>query len=179
MGGARIMTKSLKKILAIVLVAIMALALYTPVIAEGPEADGQEETQSVESGEPGEPGETEEGGETGEPGEPVETGERGEGGDGEESGEPGEGGDGEESGEPGEGGDGEETEAPVDVLTYQTIGTIASDGAEISISGLLPQGAYVTAVPVSVELEDGIVLAAYDIKIFDGEGNEWQPNDSV
>ncbi len=70
--------------------------------------------------------------------------------------------------------------APVeDPLSDGSIQTEAEDGAVITVSGLLPQGAYVTAEPVEVVLEDLTVLAAYDITIYDGEGNVWQPDESV
>ena len=70
--------------------------------------------------------------------------------------------------------------APVeDALSEDTIQATADDGAVITVSGLLPQDAYVTAEPVEVTLEDLTVLAAYDITIYDAEGNVWQPDESV
>ena len=70
--------------------------------------------------------------------------------------------------------------APVeDTLINGSIQAEAEDGAIITVSGLLPEGAYVTAKPVEITLEDLTVLAAYDITIFDGEGNVWQPDESV
>ena len=69
------------------------------------------------------------------------------------------------------------TAAPA--LEDAVIETKTEDGAVITVSGLLPQGAYVTAEPVEVTLEDLTVLAAYDITIYDAEGNVWQPDESV
>ena len=69
--------------------------------------------------------------------------------------------------------------APEETLIPNTIDAAADDGAVITVSGLLPRDAYVTAQPVEVVLEDLTVLAAYDITIYDGEGNVWQPGESV
>ena len=66
-----------------------------------------------------------------------------------------------------------------DVLENAIIETTTEDDAVITVSGLLPEGAYVEAYPVEVVLEDLTVLAAYDITIYDGEGNVWQPDESV
>ncbi|MFB0920683.1 MAG: InlB B-repeat-containing protein [Oscillospiraceae bacterium] len=67
-----------------------------------------------------------------------------------------------------------DSEVPA-VLTAQTISCTASDGAYIAISGSLPEGAYVTAAAVTVELDEGEVLAAYDITIHYADGSEFQP----
>ena len=66
-----------------------------------------------------------------------------------------------------------------DVLENAIIETTTEDDAVITVSGLLPEGAYVEAYPVEVVLEDLTVLAAYDITIYDGEDNVWQPDESV
>lgn len=51
-------------------------------------------------------------------------------------------------------------------------------GTEISVKGLLPEGAIVRAYPVEVESsDDGVVLSAYDITIYDAQGTEFQPQD--
>ena len=65
------------------------------------------------------------------------------------------------------------------VWEYDTIRTVADDDAEITVSGLMPKGSYVTAKSVEITLEDLTVLAAYDITIYDSEGDEWQPDESV
>ena len=69
--------------------------------------------------------------------------------------------------------------AEAETLVDDCIQTTADDGAVVTVSGLLPLGAYVTAYAVEVTLEDLTVLAAYDITIYDGEDNVWQPDDSV
>ncbi len=68
---------------------------------------------------------------------------------------------------------GEEEPALVD----QIISVTASDGAVITISELMPADATVTASPVTVALEDGEGLAAYDITIWDADGFAFQPED--
>ncbi len=70
----------------------------------------------------------------------------------------------------------EVAETPM-IPTDQTISCSATDGSAVTISGSLPQGAYVTAVPVTVELEEGSVLAAYDITIHCADGSEFQPSE--
>ena len=52
---------------------------------------------------------------------------------------------------------------------------IKAEGADIYVSGLLPADVKVTAESVEVEVSGAKVIAAYDIKVFDKEGNEWQP----
>ena len=52
---------------------------------------------------------------------------------------------------------------------------IKAEGADIYVSGLLPADVRVTAERVEVEVSGAKVIAAYDIKVFDKEGNEWQP----
>ena len=52
---------------------------------------------------------------------------------------------------------------------------IKAEGADIYVSGLLPADVRVTAVRVEVEVSGAKVIAAYDIKVFDKNGNEWQP----
>ena len=52
---------------------------------------------------------------------------------------------------------------------------IKVEGADIYVSGLLPADVRVTAESVEVKVSGAKVIAAYDIKVFDKEGNEWQP----
>ena len=73
--------------------------------------------------------------------------------------------------------EGEEKEEVV--LTEQSLVAHASDDAWVYVSGLLPEGATVTAVPVSVEVEGKVVLAAYDITILDADGNVYEITESV
>ncbi|MEA4896212.1 MAG: Ig-like domain-containing protein [Oscillospiraceae bacterium] len=62
-------------------------------------------------------------------------------------------------------------------LSYREISCSASKEAFIVISGILPYGAYVTAVPVIVDIDDETVLAAYDITIHYADGFEFQPDE--
>ncbi|MDO4304671.1 MAG: hypothetical protein Q4D94_12235, partial [Bacillota bacterium] len=73
----------------------------------------------------------------------------------------------------------EEPETEEEELTEQKIITKTDDGAWITVSGLLPEGAAVNAVPVSVEIEGKVVLAAYDITILDAGGVEYQITEAV
>ena len=61
-------------------------------------------------------------------------------------------------------------------LSEQTI-TAAMYGGEaiITLSGKMPEGATAEACPVQVSIEGQNVLAAYDITIYDVEGNVFQP----
>ena len=52
---------------------------------------------------------------------------------------------------------------------------IKAEGENIYVSGLLPADVKVTAEKVEVEVSGAKVIAAYDIKVFDKNGNEWQP----
>ena len=52
---------------------------------------------------------------------------------------------------------------------------VKAEGEDIFVSGLLPSDAKVTAERVEVEVSGVKVIAAYDIKVFDKNGNEWQP----
>jgi len=71
----------------------------------------------------------------------------------------------------------------VDTLTYQEF-TEYMDGVEISVSGEIPEGYYLTveALPTSdyadmiTEATGNVVAVVYDIKITDGE-NEYQPSE--
>lgn len=65
------------------------------------------------------------------------------------------------------------------VLTEQSLAAHTSDDAWVYVKGLLPEGATVTAVPVSVEVEGKIVLAAYDITILDADGNVYEITEAV
>ncbi|MEM5769531.1 MAG: hypothetical protein AAGU32_14735, partial [Bacillota bacterium] len=74
--------------------------------------------------------------------------------------------------------DAENKESP-ELELAEGIISLGVNDTTITISGLLPVRAYFTAFPVDIELEDGEVLAAFDITIYDADGNEWQPDDSV
>ncbi|MCD7752896.1 MAG: leucine-rich repeat protein [Lachnospiraceae bacterium] len=67
-------------------------------------------------------------------------------------------------------------------LVQQTL-TLDADGATITISGLLPEDATVTAEPVDVKIEGKTVLLAFDISILylDADGNEtvYEPQDGA
>ena len=52
-------------------------------------------------------------------------------------------------------------------------------GDTITITGQLPAGTTVSAVPVDVEVEGMKVLAAYDITLHDADGSEYQPETPV
>lgn len=72
------------------------------------------------------------------------------------------------------------------IYADQTYAALAFDGASITVSGNLPQGATVKAYPVSISAQalglDGEteeVFVAYDITIFDANGGEYQPDDTV
>ena len=53
--------------------------------------------------------------------------------------------------------------------------TVKAEGEDLFVSGLLPSDVRVTAESVEVEISGVKVIAAYDIKVFDKNGNEWQP----
>ncbi len=57
----------------------------------------------------------------------------------------------------------------------QTMSASASES--VILSGLLPENATVTAVPVDVQIGDMTILAAYDITICDENGYEFEPED--
>lgn len=65
------------------------------------------------------------------------------------------------------------------ILEEKAIAVVAEDGAFIKVYGTLPKGATVTAIPVEVELEDKVVLAAYDITILDENKNDYAITDKV
>lgn len=67
-----------------------------------------------------------------------------------------------------------ETE-PTDEDTGLEQRTVKAEGEDIYVSGLLPNDAKVTAERVEINVSGAKVIAAYDIKVFDKEGNEWQP----
>ena len=52
---------------------------------------------------------------------------------------------------------------------------VKAEGEDIYVSGLLPADVKVTAERIEVEVSGAKVIAAYDIKVFDKNGNEWQP----
>ncbi len=68
---------------------------------------------------------------------------------------------------------------PIAALDDATFNAQTSDGANIMLSGMLPQDASVEAHPVDVVLEGITVLAAYDITIYDADGNEFQPEEGT
>lgn len=81
----------------------------------------------------------------------------------------------------------EEEEAP---LIYQKltanvtsgnagIATMSATGGKVTLEGVMPEGAYVKAEPVEVEIDGIAVLAAYDITIYDADGEEYQPQDGA
>jgi len=59
-----------------------------------------------------------------------------------------------------------ESEATGEVLLEQQTLEVKSGDSTITVSGLLPEGAYITATPVDVEIEGEEVLLAFDISIF-------------
>ncbi|MCD8363841.1 MAG: leucine-rich repeat protein [Lachnospiraceae bacterium] len=75
-----------------------------------------------------------------------------------------------------------ESETAEVVLTQQTL-TSEADDAVITVSGLLPEDAFITAEPVNVEIEGQYVLFAFDISILysDEEENEvvYEPEDGA
>ena len=54
-----------------------------------------------------------------------------------------------------------------------------ASGTTITLKGVMPEGAKVKAYPVNVQIDDEVVLAAYDITIFDSEGDIYQPQDGA
>lgn len=52
---------------------------------------------------------------------------------------------------------------------------VKAEGEDIYVSGLLPADVKVTAERIEVKVNSAKVIAAYDIKVFDKNGNEWQP----
>lgn len=69
-----------------------------------------------------------------------------------------------------------ETEEPV--FTEQSI-TVQVQDASVTLSGQMPEGAWVEASPVVVEIEGQTVLAAYDITILDTLGQTYQPQNGA
>ena len=55
----------------------------------------------------------------------------------------------------------------------------ADGGTEITLTGVMPEEATVKAYPVEVQIDDAVVLSAYDITIFDGDGEVYQPEDGA
>ncbi len=57
---------------------------------------------------------------------------------------------------------------------------LLADGTTITLTGEMPEGAVVRAYPAEAEIQGILILAAYDITVFDEDGNIWQPeNDSI
>ena len=65
------------------------------------------------------------------------------------------------------------TEAAAQLV--QTTLNPPAEGAQITLKGMMPEGATATAVPANVEIAGQEVLAAYDITIRDAKGAEYQP----
>ncbi len=57
--------------------------------------------------------------------------------------------------------------------------TVTVDDLTVTVSGLLPDGAKVSAEPVELELEDQEVQFALEIAIYDADGNEFEPEDDT
>ena len=60
-------------------------------------------------------------------------------------------------------------------LTQETWTTTASDGTQITVSGKLPSGGSVSAVPTSASIKGQTTLLAFDITICDAHGTKWEP----
>lgn len=60
-------------------------------------------------------------------------------------------------------------------LTQETWTATASDGTQITVSGKLPSGGSVSAVPTSVSIKGQTTLLAFDITIRDAHGTKWEP----
>ncbi|MBO7425624.1 MAG: InlB B-repeat-containing protein [Clostridiales bacterium] len=67
----------------------------------------------------------------------------------------------------------EPTEAVPDIELIER--EVKAEGEDVYVSGLMPAEVRVTAERVDVEISGANVIAAYDIKVFDKDGNEWQP----
>ncbi|MCD7758095.1 MAG: leucine-rich repeat protein, partial [Clostridiales bacterium] len=63
-------------------------------------------------------------------------------------------------------------------LTQQTL-TATVDSATITVSGLLPEGAAVTATPVEVENDELNIVLAFDISIYNADGTVFEPEDDT
>ncbi|MCD8341880.1 MAG: leucine-rich repeat protein [Clostridiales bacterium] len=63
-------------------------------------------------------------------------------------------------------------------LTQQTL-TATVDSATITVSGLLPEGAAVTATPVEVENDELNIVMAFDISIYNADGTVFEPEDDT
>ena len=60
-------------------------------------------------------------------------------------------------------------------LTQETWTTTTSDGTQITVSGKLPSGGSVSAVPTSASIKGQTTLLAFDITIRDAHGTKWEP----
>ncbi len=60
-------------------------------------------------------------------------------------------------------------------LTQETWTTTASDGTQITVSGKLPSGGSVSAVPKNISIKGQTTLLAFDITIRDAHGTKWEP----
>ncbi|OFR22377.1 hypothetical protein HMPREF2898_01200 [Atopobium sp. HMSC064B08] len=60
-------------------------------------------------------------------------------------------------------------------LTQETWTTTASDGTQITVSGKLPSGGSVLAVPKNISIKGQTTLLAFDITIRDAHGTKWEP----
>ncbi len=65
------------------------------------------------------------------------------------------------------------------IYTDEDYTAVLPDGTSIILSGVMPEGAEAKAYPVGVVIEDVKILAAYDITIFDAEGQEYQPEEGA
>ena len=61
------------------------------------------------------------------------------------------------------------------VYTDETYSALLRDDISICISGKLPRGAYAKAYPAGSNGFTGVVYGAYDITVFDGQGNFYEP----
>ncbi len=61
------------------------------------------------------------------------------------------------------------------IYDHSEIDGVACDETAITLSGMMPEDAIFTAEPVDLHIEGETVLAAFDITIYDGDGDEYQP----
>lgn len=77
----------------------------------------------------------------------------------------------------------EQKEEKTDTLSEQTLKASDTGDATVTLSGKMPKDAKVTAKSVKKDVEGKIegqvVLAAYDITIYDADGKEYQPEDGA
>ncbi|MCD8217179.1 MAG: leucine-rich repeat protein [Clostridiales bacterium] len=73
---------------------------------------------------------------------------------------------------------GESSDSQEETLIQQTL-TLVAEGSTVTLNGLLPEDAAMTAEPVDVEIEGMTALLAFDICIFDADGVEYEPEDDT